>query len=164
MRRHFACRLKGNGFKVEEIEVGVINTFEDLECWQFGRQLTSLVYKSTKTAMEQRDFSFADQMRRAAISVMNNIAEGFERDSNVDYARFLYISKASAGEVRSMAYAGLDLGYFTQEQFDQIFELSTRCSKTTWGLIKSVSKKSNWRTKIAIFIVLLFMPLVTLNL
>jgi four helix bundle protein len=141
-----------------------IKTFEDLDCWKYGRELTVLVYKATKSAMQERDFGFADQMRRAAISVMNNIAEGFERDSNVDYARFLYIAKASAGEVRSMAYAGLDLGYFTQPQFDQLFQLSTRCSKTTWGLIKSVTKKSSWRTKVGIFIALLFVPLTTLNL
>lgn len=144
--------------------MGEIKTFEDLECWQFGRQLTVLVYKATKSAIQERDFGFADQMRRASISVMNNIAEGFERDSNVDYARFLYIAKASAGEVRSMAYAGLDLGYFKQDQFDQIHQLATRCSKTTWGLIKSVVKKSSWRTKASIFFCLLFTPLLTFNL
>ena len=85
-------------------------------------------------------------MRRAAISVMNNIAEGFERDTNVDTMKFLFIAKASAGEVRSMAYAGLDLGYFTPEQSEELKQLCVRCSKTTWGLIKSLQNKSNWRS------------------
>ncbi len=123
-----------------------IKTFEDLECWQFGRELAKLVYTRTSVAVDAKDFSFADQMRRAAISVMNNIAEGFERDTNVDVVRFLFMAKASAGEVRSMAYAGLDLGYFTPEQFEEIRQLSIRCSKTTWGLIKSLQGKSNWRS------------------
>lgn len=122
-----------------------IKTFEDLECWQFGRELTVLVYRSTTTALGAKDYGFADQMRRAAISVMNNIAEGFERDTNVDTVKFLFIAKASAGEVRSMAYAGLDLGYFDQAQFEEIKSLSARCSKTVWGLIKSLKQKPDWR-------------------
>ena len=73
-----------------------IRTFEDLECWRFGRELAVLVYRSTATAMSAKDYGFADQMRRAAISVMNNIAEGFERDTNVDTVKFLFIAKASA--------------------------------------------------------------------
>lgn len=123
-----------------------IKTFEDLECWQYGRELAVLVYRSTATAIGAKDFSFADQMRRAAISVMNNIAEGFERDTNADAVRFLFMAKASAGEVRSMAYASLDLGYFTPEQFEEIRQLAIRCSKTTWGLIKILQRKSNWRS------------------
>ena len=122
-----------------------IKTFEDLECWQFGRGLAKLVYIRTAAIYGAKDYGFADQMRRAAISVMNNIAEGFERDTNVDTMKFLFIAKASAGEVRSMAYAGLDLGYFTPEQTEEIKQLSIRCSKTTWGLIKSLQRKSNWR-------------------
>jgi four helix bundle protein len=123
-----------------------IKTFEDLECWQFGRELAKLVYIRTTAIQGARDFSFADQMRRAAISVMNNIAEGFERDTNVDTVKFLFIARASAGEVRSMAYAGFDLGYFTPEQFEEIKQLSIRCSKTIWGLIKSLQSKSDWRS------------------
>ena len=123
-----------------------IRTFEDLECWQFGRELAVLVYRSTATAMSAKDYGFADQMRRAAISVMNNIAEGFERDTNVDTVKFLFIAKASAGEVRSMAYAGLDLGYFDPAQFEEIKLRSARCSKTVWGLIKSLKLKPDWRS------------------
>ena len=106
-----------------------IKAFEDLECWQFGRDLAKLVYTRTAAIQGSKDYGFADQMRRAAISIMNNIAEGFERDTNVDTTKFLFIAKASAGEVRSMAYAGLDLGYFTLEQSEEIRQLSIRCSK-----------------------------------
>lgn len=123
-----------------------IRTFEDLECWQYGRELTKLVYSYTASVVVVRDYSFADQMRRAVISIMNNIAEGFERDTNTDFVRFLFIAKASAGEVRSMAYAGLDLNYFDEQQFKDITALSIRCSKTIWGLIKSLNKKADWRT------------------
>lgn len=115
-----------------------IRRFEDLECWQYGRELAKLIYQSTASVIGAKDYGFADQMRRAAISVMNNIAEGFERDTKADTAKFLYISKASAGEVRSMAYAGLDLGYFDANQFEGISQLATRCSKTIWGLIKHI--------------------------
>ena len=96
--------------------------------------------------MTAKDFGFSDQMRRASISVMNNIAEGFERDTNTDFVRFLFIAKASAGEVRGMTYAGLDLNYFNEQQFKDIAVLSVRCSKTIWGLIKSLNKKADWRT------------------
>ncbi len=123
-----------------------IKTFEDLECWRYARELTRRVYTCTVHAVEAKDYGFADQMRRAAISVMNNIAEGFERDTNADTMKFLFIAKASSGEVRSMTYAGLDLGYFTAEQSEVIRELSIRCSKTTWGLIKCLQSKSNWRS------------------
>ena len=126
--------------------MSAIKTFEDLECWQYGRELVKLVYRTTEAALGVKDYGFADQMRRAAISVMNNIAEGFERDTNVDTVRFLFMAKASAGEVRSMAYAGLDLGYFNSNQFEEIHHLSTRCSKTIWGFTKSLSRKSNWRS------------------
>ena len=122
--------------------MSAIKTFEDLECWQYGRELAKLVYQCTRPAISQKDYGFADQMRRAAISVMNNIAEGFERDSHADMVKFLFIAKASAGEVRSMAYAGLDLGYFTPTQFEAVSQLATRCSKTTWGLIRHFRKNS----------------------
>ncbi|HPB83657.1 MAG TPA: four helix bundle protein [Spirochaetota bacterium] len=135
-----------------------IKTFEDLECWQYGRELTKLVYTCTASVVVARDYGFADQMRRAAISIMNNIAEGFERDTNTDFVRFLFIAKASAGEVRSMAYAGLDLKYFGEQQFNDITALSIRCSKTIWGLIKSLNKKSGWRAKISISILFLSHP------
>ena len=80
--------------------------FEDLKIWQESRQLHKLVYLALDKC---KDFSFRDQMRRAALSVMNNISEGFERRTKKDFAHFLDLSKGSAGEVRSMTYAAEDI-------------------------------------------------------
>lgn len=80
--------------------------FEDLEIWQESRRLNKLVYLALETC---RDYSFRDQIRRAALSVMNNISEGFERRTDKDFAHFLDLAKGSAGEVRSMTYAAADL-------------------------------------------------------
>ena len=80
--------------------------FEDLEIWKESRRLSKIIYASLENC---RDYSFRDQMRRAALSVMNNISEGFERRTPKDFAHFLDLAKGSAGEVRSMTYAAEDL-------------------------------------------------------
>jgi len=80
--------------------------FEELEIWQEARRLNRQVYHSLRSC---KDYSFRDQMQRAALSVMNNIAEGFERKTKKDFAHFLDLAKASAGEVRSMAFAAEDI-------------------------------------------------------
>ena len=82
--------------------------FEDLRIWQEARQLVKQIYTDFR---EIRDYGFKDQIQRAGVSVMNNIAEGFERNSDADFARFLNMAKGSAGEVRSMSYSAEDLGY-----------------------------------------------------
>ena len=114
-----------------------------MECWRLSRELVKQVYLLTAASIAAKDYSFVDQMRRAAISIMNNIAEGFERDTDADTIKFLYIAKASAGEVRSMAYAGLDLNYFNESQFQYLCDLATSCSKMIWGLIKHLRSKSS---------------------
>jgi len=85
-----------------------IQRFEDLEAWQIARELTNQIYTITKKESIRRDYGFVDQIRRAVISIMNNIAEGFERGSNKDFVKFLFIARGSAGEVLSMLYVGLD--------------------------------------------------------
>jgi four helix bundle protein len=86
--------------------------FEDLKIWQHARQLVSEVYYLTdKHQKLHHDYGFKSQITRAAISVMHNIAEGFEREGDIEFARFLSIAKASSGEVRSMLYAAEDLLY-----------------------------------------------------
>lgn len=87
--------------------------FEDLKIWQAGRVLVSKVYQEIG---QTKDFGFRDQIQRAAVSAMSNIAEGFERRSSADFARFLDIAKGSSGEVRSLLYVAEDLGYIEPDR------------------------------------------------
>jgi four helix bundle protein len=107
--------------------------FEDLIVWQEARVLRREIFAATKTGLFARDFEMRMQIRAAALSAMDNIAEGFERGSNKEFAQFLNISKGSAGEVRSALYAALDEACLTPEQFHQLREralsFSRRCSK-----------------------------------
>ena len=139
-----------------------IQRFEDLEAWQIARELTNQIYTITKKESVRRDYGFVDQIRRAAISIMNNIAEGFERGSNKDFVKFLFIARGSAGEIRSMLYVGLDQGYLADDTFTRCHDLCVRCSQLCWGLIKHLKKHSNWKTKALITIMMLFGPILTL--
>ena len=95
-----------------------IEKFEDIIAWQRARSLNGDVYNAFKLC---RDFSFKDQIQRAAVSIMNNIAEGwYERKGDKEFGRFLFISKGSCGEVRSMLYLALDLGYIRKEDFNSM--------------------------------------------
>lgn len=110
-----------------------VESFEDLIVWQEARELVKLVYQSFH---QLKDYSFKDQIQRAAISIMNNIAEGFERGSNAEFIRFLNISKASAGEVRSMTYIAKDLDYITSEIETDIHNRARKLSGSIKNLIK----------------------------
>lgn len=112
------------------------NRFEEMEVWQLSRLLVNDIYLYTHEGIISKDFGFLDQIRRAAISVMNNTAEGFERKSNKEFIQFLYISKSSCGEVRSMLYLALDLGYLEDTTFKKLLEQTETISKSLSGLIK----------------------------
>jgi four helix bundle protein len=95
-------------------------TFEDLRIWQEARQLVREVYSCFHPGEQgYRDYGFRDQLRGAALSVMNNMAEGFERGSDQDFARFLDMAKASCGEVRSMFHAAEDLDYLSSDRAER---------------------------------------------
>jgi len=96
-----------------------IEKFEDIIIWQESRNLVVNIYELFRL---NKDFGFKDQIQRAAISIMNNIAEGFERKGDKEFKRFLYISKASCGEVRSMLYLAIDLEYISKADFDALHE------------------------------------------
>lgn len=113
-----------------------IERFEDIESWKKARELTREVYRLTREGPACRDFRFIDQIRAASTSVMSNIAEGFERDGNAEFRQFLYIAKGSAGEVRSQLYTGLDAGYFTDEQFQQLMPMATDVIRLIAGFIR----------------------------
>lgn len=116
-----------------------IRRFEDIEAWQHARELTRSVYRISGTGAFGQDYSLRNQIRRAAVSIMANIAEGYERDGNEEFVQFLYIAKASAGEVRSHLYVALDQEYLTREEFTQLAEQAKRISMMIHGLIKALS-------------------------
>lgn len=123
-----------------------IRRFEELESWQVARTLAKVVYELTKQDAFRKDFGMVDQMRRAAVSIMNNIAEGYERGSNKDFAKFLFIARGSAGEVRSMVYLAKDQGYLSDKQFDDALVLVVRVAQLCWGMIKHLQKHCDWKT------------------
>jgi four helix bundle protein len=115
--------------------------FEDLKVWAETREFIKEIYLLTDNEYIRNDFSFKNQIRRAAISVLNNIAEGHERNNNKEFIKFLIYSKGSAGEIRSMLYIALDLNYITQEEFDYKLNKVLIITKQLANLIKYL--KSN---------------------
>jgi len=125
----------------------MIRRFEDSDAWQVARELTRKIYALTDTDRFRRDFGLVDQIRRAAVSVMTNIAEGFERGSDREFVKFLYIARGSAGEVRSLLYVALDRGYVDGDEFRDAYNLSIRSSQIIWGLIQYLSSQSSKSSK-----------------
>jgi len=116
-----------------------IERFEDIDGWKEARKLTRMVYAFTKRDPARRDFRYCDQIRGAAVSVMNNIAEGFESQSNRTFIRYLYQAKGSAGEVRSLLYVALDQGYINQDEFHELYDQATTVSRLIAGFIGYLS-------------------------
>lgn len=116
--------------------MATIKQFEDLDAWKLSRELVNFIYDLTDKEWFKRDFDLKNQMRRAVVSVMSNIAEGFERGSDKDFARFLYIAKASCGEIRSQLYVSLDRRYILNEEFIIGTENARITSQRISGLIK----------------------------
>ena len=115
--------------------MATVQRFEDLMCWQRARELVRETYKAFSGC---RDFGFKDQIQRAAVSVMSNIAEGFESGTRQEFLNYLYIAKASAGEVRAQLYAACDIGYLNIEKFKYLNGLAEECSRLTASFIKSL--------------------------
>ncbi len=111
-------------------------SFEELEVWKQARELVNFVYKITKNGSFSKDRGLTDQIRRSAVSVMSNIAEGFERGSNTEFLQYLFISKGSAGEVRTQLYIAMDQGYVSQEEFEKGKLLCVNISGQISGLIQ----------------------------
>jgi four helix bundle protein len=108
--------------------MGTIKAFEDIEAWQTARILTRLIYSLTNRRQFSRDFGLADQIRRAAVSIMSNIAEGFESQTDRTFIRFLGFAKGSAGEFRSQLYVALDQEYVTKAEFESLLDLVKKIS------------------------------------
>jgi len=112
-----------------------IEKFEEIISWQKGKDLTLAIYVVLKNC---KDFSFKNQIERASVSIMNNIAEGFERRTNKELKNFLFIAKGSAGEVRSMLNLGLELKYIPKQDFSKMYNLTVEVSKLLSGFIKTL--------------------------
>lgn len=117
--------------------------FEQLVAWQKARVLTKRIYEVTQDGAFMRDFGLRDQIRRAAVSVMSNIAEGYDRNSPAEFARFLAIAKGSCAEVRSQLYVALDVAYLTEEQFQELMSAAMEVSRIISGLRSSVERRRN---------------------
>ncbi len=113
-----------------------IEKFEEIEAWKLARQATRRIYAISSEGPFSRDFALVNQIRRASISVMSNIAEGFERGGNKEFLQFLSIAKGSCGEVRSQLYIAVDQNYIEQVTFKEITKLLIETSKTISGFMK----------------------------
>lgn len=122
--------------------MGKFNSFEEINSWQKSRVFNKRIYQITENINFQKDFDFVRQIRRASISISSNIAEGFERNTDKEFAHFLYVAKASAGEVRSQLYLAFDLEYITKEEFEELLESVSEISRLLSGFIKYLSPKS----------------------
>lgn len=109
-----------------------MKTFEEIQIWKDAKTLAIEIYSIDF----KKDFGFKDQIQRAAVSIMSNIAEGFERGSNREFTKFLSYSKGSAGEVRSLISLALDLRYIDEKLFNQVFEQCVNISKQISNFIK----------------------------
>ena len=117
-----------------------IRRFEDLAVWQKARDLSVAIYQMTAQGQFGRDYELRSQIRRAAVSVMSNIAEGFDRYSRAEFRQFLSIARGSASEVRSQLHLALALGYITQPEFDQLNELCWEIARMLASLRSLVSR------------------------
>ena len=119
--------------------------FEDLDVWQKARDLTNSIYKLSSTGNFSRDFGLRDQMRRAAVSIMSNIAEEFESQTQVMFIQFLGRAKGSAGEVRAQLYIAKDQDYISSEDFGSAFAPAETCSKQLARFIHYLESQPNVR-------------------
>ena len=113
-----------------------IERFEDIDAWKKARELTKIIYEVTAQGKLATDFSLRDQLRRAAVSIMANIAEGFEREGNKEFRQFLATAKGSAGEVKALLYVALDAGLTSMEQFQRIRTLADETSRLLAGFLR----------------------------
>lgn len=117
--------------------------FEDIIAWQKARILCQIIKPLTERESFSRDFKLKDQILSSSGSVMDNIAEGYERQTNKEFVYFLFVSKGSCGEVRSQAYRALDYKYITQQEFEDIYSRALEISKILHGLIGNLQKPGN---------------------
>ncbi|MGI8837299.1 MAG: four helix bundle protein [Pyrinomonadaceae bacterium] len=123
-----------------------VEKFEDLIAWQKARKLTGRIYKATNEGSFARDFGLKDQIRRAAVSTMSNIAEGFERGSSAEFHRFLVMAKGSCAELRNQLYISLDVAYISIEEFNSLMSEAIEVGRIVGGLRAAVQRRREFRS------------------
>lgn len=123
--------------------------FEEIEAWKKARVLTREIYQATSIGEFARDFGLRDQIRRASVSAMSNIAEGFERGGNKEFVQYLSNAKSSTGEVRSQLYVALDVGFLNQKKFGELFSQAEEASRLIAGFMRYLQQSDYRGSKFA---------------
>lgn len=122
-----------------------IKNFEDLDAWKEARKLTCLIYSLTRKYGFSKDFGLREQIQRAAVSCMSNVAEGFDADTDRQFIQFLGYAKRSASEVQSLLYAALDNKYIDKEEFGVSYSCAVSVRKLCFGFMKYLKKTGDRR-------------------
>ena len=117
-----------------------IERFEDIDAWKEARKLVNMIYDASDEGLFSKDFSLKNQIRSASVSIMSNIAEGFDRGTNREFIQFLVIARASTSEVKSHLYVALDQKYINHEKFDEIYQQATKVISLIDGFIRYLKK------------------------
>jgi four helix bundle protein len=121
--------------------MGKVQKFEDLIAWQKSRELTRDIYQVTREGSFAKDFGLSGQIQRASVSIMSNIAEGFERGGRREFHQFLSTAKASCAEVRSQLYVALDIGYVNQPRFNLLLKQAEEVGRIIGGIRAAVARQ-----------------------
>ena len=116
-----------------------IERFEQIEAWRRGRELAKAIYSATSRSGFSRDYGLKEQMRRAVVSVLSNIAEGFERGGNREFVQYLSLAKGSVGEVKAQLYVALDAGYLEEVTFATLYDLADETGRLIGGFMRYLS-------------------------
>ena len=127
--------------------MSTFKSFEDIKAWQQARVLVNGIYQISSKGTFSRDYALRDQIRKASVSVMSNIAEGFERDGRREFIQFLAIAKGSAGEVRSLLYIARDQDYLSEREFNQLHAKAVEVSSLIAALMRYLRGATNPGTK-----------------
>jgi four helix bundle protein len=125
-----------------------IEKFEDIRAWQHARKLTTQIYQLSNESAFAKDFRFRDQIRAASVSIMANIAEGFDSSSDAEFLRFLSYARRSATEVQSHLYVAIDQSYITKEQFATMYEMTIAVKNLISGFMRYLHSRSKTKTSI----------------
>ena len=140
MKKALSAERWALNVRESKVMSGKVERFEDLVAWQKARGLTKAIYEMTGKGDIVKDFGLKDQMRRASVSIMSNIAEGFERNRPAEFHQFLSIAKGSCAELRAQLYVAVDAGYIGREQFIELMAQAAEVGRIIGGLRAAVER------------------------